>query len=216
MRNLIYVLLFLPFCGIGQTVSVAYEMNLRAGKKAAVLPASLTLQLNNIVADYRYRYSRNKSEYIFEGQRAKDPKIPKVNINMILNTNTHKDLMSNEVYRDNNSMPGVVSRGPLPEWDWKIDPDTVTVILEHTCRKATATDVTGRSLTVWYALDLAIPDGPDDYCGLRGLILQVESDDFTLKATRIDIDPENEAQIDMPQAEKYLTAEEFNQRKSGH
>lgn len=188
-------------------------MSLRLGETAETLPPSVAMQLNNIVIDYNYRFSQNKSEYVFIQQRVKDPKIPKLYSNRETGINVYKDLNTSLIYRNSEQLPGSVSREFFPEWKWEPEPEGSTVILGYTCRKASSTDASGQILTVWYAPDIAVPDGPVTYGGLRGLILQVESDDFIIKAGNVTVDPENKTDIQMPQAGEYLTKGEFDALK---
>lgn len=53
--------------------------------------------------------------------------------------------------------------------NWKLENDE-TQLLGMQCRKATC----GDTATAWYAMDIPIPDGPDTYWGLPGLILRLD------------------------------------------
>lgn len=215
MKKLLFYLLFLPGIARTQTISVQYEMTLRLGKKAETLPPRIVLQINNVVIDYNYRFSQNKSEYIFAGQRTKDPTIPPLYTRFELGVNVYKDLNTGWLYRTSNKLPNAVSRDFFPPWTWEIHPDETREILGYTCGKAIATDASGSTVTVWYAYDIAVPDGPGAYCGLRGLILQVESDDFIQTASNITIDPQIKTDLQIPIAQEYLTEEEFDKLKKG-
>lgn len=59
---------------------------------------------------------------------------------------------------------------PLPVFQWKLEPDTTTV-LGHICHKAT-TSWRGRDWTAWYS-DIPHNDGPAKFSGLPGLILKM-------------------------------------------
>lgn len=213
MKKLLFYLLFLPGIAHTQTISVQYEMTLQLGKKAETLPRQLVMQINNIVIDFNYRFSQNKSECIFAGQRTKDPSIPPLYTGFELGVNVYKDLNTSFLYRTSNKLPNAVSRDFFPAWKWEIQSDETTEILGYTCRKAVGTDESGNTATVWYTYDIAVPDGPGVYCGLRGLILQVETDDFIQKAGSITIDPDIKTDIQMPAAQEYLTGDEFDKLK---
>ncbi len=64
------------------------------------------------------------------------------------------------------------SHDPLKKFDWKITKEKKE-ILGFEVRKATAEDSTA-IYTVWYAPKLAISNGPSDYNGLPGMILEAE------------------------------------------
>ena len=187
-------------------------MSLQPGKTVEQLSPTMVLQLKNIVINYTYRFSENKSEYIFGGQRLKNPKVPPLYINRQVGVNIYKDLNNSSLYKDFKDMPEIVSKEFLPEWKWTIEPDSNKVMLDYWVRRAHAVDQQGHSVAVWFAQELAIPDGPGEFSGLRGLILQVEHEDYVVKATSITIDKEQKSDIQMPEAEAYLTPEEFKER----
>lgn len=60
----------------------------------------------------------------------------------------------------------------LNSQEWNIESDSVKIILDHECQKATC-GFRGRQWTAWFALDVPISDGPWKFCGLPGLIMEV-------------------------------------------
>lgn len=63
------------------------------------------------------------------------------------------------------------SRDPLKKWNWKISRETKTV-LGYEVRKATTENDTD-IIEVWYAPKIVNPNGPANYWGLPGFILEV-------------------------------------------
>lgn len=63
------------------------------------------------------------------------------------------------------------SRDPLKKWHWKISREIKTV-LNYEVRKATTENDTD-IIEVWYAPKIANPNGPANYWGLPGFILEV-------------------------------------------
>ncbi len=61
---------------------------------------------------------------------------------------------------------------PLDLMDWKMSFETKEV-LGYPCFKAEC-DFRGRHWTAWYTMQIPVQDGPWKFCGLPGLILQVE------------------------------------------
>jgi len=56
---------------------------------------------------------------------------------------------------------------------WKIKND-MREIAEHICMNASYYDsIREKEIIAWFALDLPFPIGPDKYCGLPGLILEI-------------------------------------------
>ena len=57
--------------------------------------------------------------------------------------------------------------------NWKIKND-LKEVAGRICMNASAYDsIKGKEIIAWFALDLPIPIGPDRYCGLPGIILEV-------------------------------------------
>jgi Protein of unknown function (Porph_ging). len=57
---------------------------------------------------------------------------------------------------------------------WEILPDS-KVVLGYSCRKATCV-FKGRTWNAWFTTDIPYSEGPWKFCGLPGLILQVEDE----------------------------------------
>lgn len=92
----------------------------------------------------------------------------------------------------------------IPTFKWILSDDTLTVA-GYLCKKAiTERILFGRkqNITAWYSEEIPFNDGPSDFNGLPGLILQIEIDDnnvikfeklkFLKESTKI-ISPKNEA-----------------------
>ncbi len=62
----------------------------------------------------------------------------------------------------------------LPLMQWEILPDS-KVVLGYSCRKATCV-FKGRTWNAWFTTDIPYSEGPWKFCGLPGLILQVEDE----------------------------------------
>ena len=67
-----------------------------------------------------------------------------------------------------------------------------------------------RTTTVWYTPQIPIPNGPMDYHGLPGLILEINDGELTLVCTKIVLNPEEEVVINEPKKGKEVTQEEFD------
>lgn len=73
-----------------------------------------------------------------------------------------------------------------PKIDWKINSETKE-ILGYKCREATA-KYRGRDYTAWYSEDLPFSDGPHQFAGLPGLILEIYDNQEHYHFTAIAID----------------------------
>lgn len=66
-------------------------------------------------------------------------------------------------------------KDPIPDFDWMLHDDTLTVCEKYGCMKAT-TRFRGREWSVWYTTEIPLNAGPWKFCGLPGLILRVEDE----------------------------------------
>ncbi len=71
----------------------------------------------------------------------------------------------------------------LPDFHWKILPDTKK-IGELQCRKAT-TEYNGEKIEAWFAPEIPVFDGPEEFYGLPGLIIELKKPDLNYAAVSI-------------------------------
>lgn len=67
-----------------------------------------------------------------------------------------------------------------------------------------------RTTTVWYTPQIPVANGPMDYHGLPGLILEINDGELTLVCTKIVLNPEEDITIKEPAKGKEVTQEEFD------
>lgn len=65
-------------------------------------------------------------------------------------------------------------------------------------------------VVAWYTPQIPINQGPDDYWGLPGLILEVNADRTTILCTKIIMNPEEKEVIDKPRKGDEVTQSEYN------
>lgn len=108
----------------------------------------------------------------------------------------------------------------LPEFKWNISKESKN-ILGFEVRKATTVldDKHKTKITAWYAPKLNVKTGPDEYWGLPGLILEVESgfdyedggnEGFTFKALKVEVMKES-IDIQKPTKGIKVSKEELNE-----
>ena len=203
-------------------LSVEYEMELKLEEvlanadpkilqKLASLDPKILQRLTNNLDVYDYQFFNNRSKYVFWELRKKDENLdsgsPKQS-----STSTYKNFTDNVMYAQLDAEKDIVSMDSLAtDQPWKIDHTSTKIILGFSCQKATKT-VDGGEETVWFAPDIPISDGPGHYYGLPGLILQVENKVIVITASKMDTNDAAQWTIEMPEAEKYLSPEEFNKR----
>ena len=65
-------------------------------------------------------------------------------------------------------------------------------------------------VTAWYTLDIPISQGPGDYWGLPGLILEVSVRDTKIMCTKIVMNPKEKTELKEPTKGKIVTQEEYD------
>ncbi len=109
---------------------------------------------------------------------------------------------------------GYIQKTPLK---WRITSETKK-IGDFNCLKATATEelfsrkghTYDKEIMAWFTTDIPVSFGPQNYSGLPGLVLELIRDDFTIKATHIDLNPTEEIKIKPPKESKIITQEKAN------
>ena len=116
----------------------------------------------------------------------------------------------------------------LPNYKWELSSETKN-IGNYTCYKATFTRevenvnmslVNGKPTevkkketiitTAWYTPQIPISNGPDDYQGLPGLILEINDGTTIIVCTEIVINPKEKIEIIEPKKGKVVTQQKFD------
>ena len=100
--------------------------------------------------------------------------------------------------------------GPPKPRKWKIGAKQKE-ILGYNCLEASFRVDSATALVAWFTPQLAIPNGPSDYQGLPGMILQVDinNGERMVTATEIKLDSVDTTIIVAPNKGKEVTPEEF-------
>ncbi len=72
------------------------------------------------------------------------------------------------------------------------------------------TKTTTRTVTAWYTPQIPVSNGPDDYQGLPGLILEISDGDLSILCSKITLNPKKTIEIEEPQKGKEVTQQEYN------
>lgn len=129
--------------------------------------------------------------------------------------NIYKDISTKTYMKEVNMMSKTYTvKDELPNFDWKLTRETRT-ILGNEARKATA-EKDGKIITAWYSTKIPAKNGPENYWGLPGLILEVESEveQGPVKGKKIivisDIKTSSDKKaIEMPKAKSTITETEM-------
>lgn len=68
----------------------------------------------------------------------------------------------------------------------------------------------GVLVTAWYTPQIPVNQGPGDYWGLPGLILEVNSGDTTILCSKIEINPTDKTEIKAPSKGKVVTKKDYD------
>ena len=107
-------------------------------------------------------------------------------------------------------------RGDDKKDDKKKEDKEKTETVKDTTKTATSTFMEGIEMpkevevTAWYTLQVPINNGPSEYAGLPGLILEVNSGRTTILCTSITLNPSEKTEIDKPKKGTKVTKQEYN------
>jgi len=108
--------------------------------------------------------------------------------------------------------------------NWELVNETKNIGV-YTCFKATLTEeiktqtisnegmetlTKQRTTSAWYTPQIPINNGPDDFFGLPGLILEINDGELTLVCTKIVLNPDEELEINEPKKGKEVNQKEFD------
>ena len=106
----------------------------------------------------------------------------------------------------------------LETLSWKLQSETKN-IGTYTCFKATLerevnSDLDGskemQTVTAWYTPQIPVSNGPEEFQGLPGLILELSYDSQTILCSKISLNPTKQITIKQPTAGKAVTQAEFD------
>ena len=97
------------------------------------------------------------------------------------------DLNTNEIF-DLRTIEGTtyLVTDTLPDRMWEMQPGTKDVLGQR-CKKATLKLDDGSIVTAWYTEDIPIPVAPRGFFGLMGLVLELETPQYTCTANAMEL-----------------------------
>jgi GLPGLI family protein len=185
-----------------------------------------------------YILTFNKEESLYKEDEELEAPQPAGMVMVMIDSGESGELYKNtkeDRYTDQNEMFGKVFliEDKLEKLDWKLENETKN-IGEYTCYKATMTrtvDVveSGISIngdkdldevsepkteeitvTAWYTPQIPVNNGPANYHGLPGLILEVHDGPQTLICSKIVLNPKDKIEIKEPTKGKKVTQKKFD------
>jgi GLPGLI family protein len=149
----------------------------------------------------------------------------------------YKDLQKQEFIKEDEIMgKEFLIVDELPQYNWQLSQET-KMIGNYTCYKATylpeltesqkeakakkeeekeagglfaQIEAKDRTVTAWYTPEIPVSNGPGEYQGLPGLILEVKELNTILLVTKIEMNPEKELNIKKPSTGKEINQKDFD------
>ncbi len=180
-------------------------------------------------------FNRTESTYQ-EDVKLEQPKIPKSNGNVVLmsfgngggNDFYYKNIQENRISAKADLMGKTfLIKDDLPSFEWEFTGET-KYIGNYKVSKAIwmrevenvhmssvngeiteATETKKQTTTAWYTMDIPVGNGPRQYGGLPGLILELNNGNQTIVCTEIVLNPEDRPKIKEPEKGKVVNRKKF-------
>ena len=121
--------------------------------------------------------------------------------NFTTKKSVEKREMIDEVYLVDDSIKSIT---------WKLEESETQTILGYTCKKATGKTSRGSDVVAWYAEDITVPSGPDQFNSLPGMILSIDVNKSEIVYTATAFDKKVDAKVvKAPTKGKKITNAEF-------
>jgi len=182
--TILYLILHSNLLLFGQNISILYQETLLMPEvlKTSGLPPSKLAQMENEFQQSAYLHILNihnsQSSYIFE-QIGKNTKMN------LTSMNVYKDLQQKIWYRTPSKSEQVnfMSKEVYNPSDWEIQPEHQETILGYNTIKANLKS--DPTIQAWFCPSIPIPEGPERYSGLPGLILKIKGNHKQWEAIKI-------------------------------
>lgn len=193
LKITILVILLANFLNAQKTDFIKYVKKLDINGTFIYTDFSLTINESDNLSHFVFEGVLSEEETIFSEK--KDDSGNVIENKVVVNksgkfekSENQKDFVNNEmlsyefIYGEKNFY---LIKEELSIFDWEITEQTKE-ILGHKVQQA-KTHFRGRDYLVWFAMDIAIQDGPWKFSGLPGLILEVSSSDGFVSFTAYEI-----------------------------
>ena len=206
------------------------DLNIEEGDENSELKKQLHEQLKKQF-QREYTLEFNREESIYKQVQELNKPMPPSNSGIQITISEGSDLLYKNVkdnrYANQTELMGKVFtiKDSLKTKDWELVNETKN-IGNYTCFKAQFTEeydtqtlteqgeiekVSKKRTTVaWYTPQIPISNGPQDFHGLPGLILEINDGELTLICSKIVINPEQAVEINEPDKGKVVSQEEFD------
>ncbi len=223
MKLFFFLCILLSFNGLCQNIEVEYIKNIP--QKSTNLMSSLQkgvsvsyiLKVESKLKKSSYTINEKMSKKVEDtGQLALLAQVFETTLDSLGDIYMKRDSFRN-VYKDRkeaqkkihyrvNDKKEVLFINDLSPLDW-VDIDSTKVIANYPCKLAKST-IAGENVYAWYTVDIPIKEGPAEYWGCSGLILQIIEDGMTITAKKISrVSQLNN--LDPPSSLKIVSKEEY-------
>jgi len=180
--------------------------------------------------EYTLKFNRNESLYK-KNEKLDRPTAPSSS-GITIKINQGSDIMYKNIkesrYANKTEISGKIFliKDTLKARKWELVNETKN-IGNYTCFKAVFKDdyttqtfnekgeteelTKERTTTVWYTPQIPVSNGPENYFGLPGLMLEVNDGKLTLVCSKIVLNPNESFEIEEPKKGKEVSQKEFNE-----
>lgn len=182
--------------------------------------------------EYELKFNRNESNWVeIESLGGKPTSASSNGMEMVMMTGNGNALLYKNIgiqqYEKSTEIMGkrFIIKDSLEKYNWKLV-NEFKQIGEYKCQKAvyekvvearsfstgmeemeTVMDTT--TTTAWFTMDIPVSNGPLDFYGLPGLILELKTGKRIMICTKIELNPEKGIKIERPKKGKVVTEEEY-------
>ena len=171
-----------------------------------------------------------KEESVYEQEKSLAAPSPKPSSGIVISVSSNSDVIYKNIKENRYIVDSEVYgkrfliKDSIQPRKWELQAETKS-IGEYICNKAifkekyktkTMTDdgnietiEKDRVTTAWYTMQIPVNNGPGNYQGLPGLILEINDGELTLVCSKLVINPKEKIEITEPKKGKEVTQEEF-------
>lgn len=205
-----------------------FEIPVREGEENSAMRKQIEEQLKKqFQQEYTLEFTREESIYK-QVEKLSTPQ-PQMSSGITIEINDGSDVLYKNIkeqrYSNQTDIMGkqFLIKDAIESRDWTLEKDK-KFIGEYECYKATykteyttqtvengeVTEVTKeRVVTAWYTPQIPISNGPAEYEGLPGLILEINDGQLTLVCSKIVMNPKEPVSIEEPSKGKVVTETKF-------
>lgn len=209
---------------VAQSGKIFYNVELKESiyekvKDKSSISADIILNASKLINDIVFAMTFDNEEANFEQIES----LPTKDADQLYHNMATK-LVNNALYYYNLSSKKIIYQkeflgdsfiinSSLDDYEWEILLDQTLIINGYNCQKAICkiNTIDGEFITeAWFTPEIPLSFGPVGYCGLPGLILELNVRNLIYKFESIDLDSVNVGDIVIPENGIKLTQEEFD------